>query len=92
MVDESGLSHRHFNELFRKEVGLSAKKFSRVARYQQALLYIENHEQFDWVDLAVDCRFYDQAHLIHEFQRHGNMTPVEYLQNRTDRLNHPVLN
>lgn len=92
LVDDSGLSHRRFNELFREEVGVSAKRFSRIARFQQALRYIEHHDGFDWVEVALDCRFYDQAHLIHEFRRHGNMTPAQYLKKRTDRLNHPVLN
>ena len=91
LVDESGLSHRRFNEIFRNEVGVSAKRFSRVQRFQQAIQYVESHDQVDWADVAIGCEFYDQAHLIHEFQRHGNMTPGEYLKRRTIKLNHPTL-
>ena len=45
----------------------------------------------DWSDVALDCGFYDQAHLIHEFRRHANMTPTQYLSARTERFNHPVV-
>lgn len=35
-------------------------------------------------------RFYDQAHLIHEFRRYAGSTPTAYLAKRGARLNHPL--
>lgn len=89
LVEQSGYSHRRFNELFRKTVGLGTKSFSRVMRFQRALRAIETGREFDWADMALACGFHDQAHMIHEFQRHGAMTPMEYLARRGDRFNHP---
>ena len=37
-----------------------------------------------WPDLAVDCGYYDQAHLIHEFQQLAGLTPAAYVKNRTE--------
>ncbi len=92
LVNDSGFSHRRFTELFRKNVGLSPKRFSRVTRFQKALARIHQlKEEPDWSGVALDCGFYDQAHLIHEFRRHANMTPTQYLSARTDRSNHPVV-
>ncbi|MCZ6644438.1 MAG: AraC family transcriptional regulator [Gammaproteobacteria bacterium] len=91
LVDESGYSHRRFNELFRNTVGLGAKQFSRVARFQHALRYIEGQSDVDWQDVVAECEFYDQAHLIHEFQRHAGLSPTAYVAQRGLRFNHPVV-
>ncbi len=90
LVAGSGYSHRRFSELFRTSVGLGAKQFSRVARFQRALRYLERQQQTDWQDLVAHCAFYDQAHLIHEFRRHAGMSPTRYLELRRERLNHPA--
>jgi AraC-like DNA-binding protein len=41
----------------------------------------------NWAELAVDCGYYDQAHLIHEFQEFAAVTPVEY---QRDHLEFPL--
>jgi AraC-like DNA-binding protein len=33
-----------------------------------------------WADLALDCGYYDQSHLIKEFRALAGMTPVEFLR------------
>ena len=43
-----------------------------------------------WASIALDCGYYDQAHLIHEFRRHAGMSPTRYLELRRERLNHPA--
>jgi AraC-like DNA-binding protein len=88
LVDASGYSHRRFNELFRNVVGLGAKTYTRVVRFQNALTTLERGPA-DWADLAALHGFSDQAHLVHEFRRHADMTPTEYLERRGERLNHP---
>ena len=90
LVNGSGLSHRRFNELFRATVGLGAKRYSRIARFQHALCLLERHPPVDWLDLVNECEFYDQAHLIHEFKKHSGLTPSEYLGRRGERFNHPL--
>jgi len=88
LVERSGYSHRRFSELFRRSVGLGAKQYSALARFQYALRLIERRRCFDWQDLVAVCGYYDQSHLIHEFRRHGRMTPAQYLTRRSERFNH----
>jgi AraC-like DNA-binding protein len=88
MVDKIGFSQRHFIQLFTTEVGLTPKVFSRVRRFQQAVTTIGNCKTVDWVSLALECGYYDQAHFIHDFETFSGITPATYLERKTPHLNH----
>ncbi len=83
-----GLSPRHFIQLFRQQVGVTPKAFCRVRRFQQALTTVHGVRQVDWLQVALDCGYYDQAHFIHDFQSFAGMTPSAYLAAATSHLNH----
>ena len=71
---ESGLSSRQLERRFLKDVGLSPKLLSRVLRFQQVFRAVEaNHSS--WPMVAVDCGYYDQAHLIRDFRQFAQQTP-----------------
>lgn len=92
VIDRIGLSQRRFIELFRREIGLSPKTFCRVRRFQRVLEIVHRKEHTDWAKTALDCGYYDQSHLIHDFQSLAGITPSMYLAARTMHLNHlPVI-
>ncbi|HKD73888.1 MAG TPA: DUF6597 domain-containing transcriptional factor, partial [Ktedonobacterales bacterium] len=68
VVDDIGLSARRFIQLFSAEVGLTPKLFHRVSRFQAALRHIKTGQRIEWADLAWQYGYWDQAHLIHDFQ------------------------
>jgi AraC-like DNA-binding protein len=82
VTEQIGLSPRYFNQLFRDEVGLTPKLFCRVRRFQQVLSLVEGKQQPDWLDIALTCGYFDQAHLIHEFRTFADCTPTEYVTKR----------
>lgn len=84
LASRLGLSHKGMIARFDCRVGLTPKFTSRLLRFQRALLatYQATSEP-DWPDLALDCGYYDQAHLIHEFQQFAGLTPAQYLRSRT---------
>jgi AraC-like DNA-binding protein len=89
---ETGLSQRRFIELFRQQVGLAPKAFCRVRRFQRVLEKVHRAREVDWVDVALDCGYYDQAHFNHDFREFSGLTPTEYWVRATTYLNHvPVL-
>ncbi len=74
-----GLSHKQLLARFDCRVGLTPKLTSRLLRFRKTLSVISDAPASpNWPDLAVDCGYYDQAHLIHEFQEFAAMTPTEY--------------
>jgi AraC-like DNA-binding protein len=82
VTDQIGLSARHFNQLFRNQVGLTPKLFCRVWRLRQVLYLLNGRERVDWADIAFTCGYFDQAHFIHDFQAFAHCTPTEYLHRR----------
>ncbi len=88
VTDQIGLSSRRFVQVFSEEVGLSPKLFSRVRRFQQVLQIIHCARDVDWVEIALGCGYFDQAHFIHDFKEFSGINPTTYLAARTDHLNH----
>jgi AraC-like DNA-binding protein len=86
-----GLLPKSFARRFRERVGLLPKRFSRVRRLQRVLEAIERRQAVDWAEIAVDNGYFDQAHLIHDFQDLVGMTPSAYLQTVDGERNHVPL-
>lgn len=78
-----GLSPRHLIARFRDEVGLPPKALARVIRFHGAILRLQRTSDVPWAELAAECGFSDQAHLIREFQAFSGATPTEFLRKRT---------
>jgi len=88
VLDQIGLSQRRFIQVFADEVGLTPKLFCRVQRFQRALRRIADGRPVDWVHIALDCGYFDQAHFIHDFRAFSGINPTTYVANRTQFVNH----
>ena len=75
LADGLGVSRQHLASQFKARVGLPAKLFARVCRFQHASQAIRQGPPPDWAALALDLGYYDQPHMIHEFQELGGGTP-----------------
>jgi AraC-like DNA-binding protein len=91
VTDKIGFSARHFNQLFRNVVGLTPKLFCRVQRLRQVLYLLDGKKHADWIDVALTCGYFDQAHFIHDFRSFAGCTPGEYLEQRGLHPCHVVL-
>ena len=90
---DAGLSQRRFIQVFAREVGMSPKLFCRIRRFRQALETVRHTAVPNWARVAMDCGYYDQSHLIHDFQFFSNLSPTEYVRQRSDCVmqNHATL-
>jgi AraC-like DNA-binding protein len=91
LVEHIGYSHRHVADRFRKRVGLLPKRFCRVVRFQAVLSQIRELEAVNWPQVALACGYYDQSHLIRDFQEFADMTPTAYQDRAPDEQNHVPL-
>jgi AraC-like DNA-binding protein len=88
IIGRIGLSQRRLIELFRDQVGLTPKAFCRVRRFQRVLEAVHRKQSVDWVQVALEGGYYDQAHFIHDFRGFSGLTPSAYLARATEHLNH----
>jgi len=73
-----GISSRQFERRFRNRVGLAPKLFSRIQRFQSVFHALERRQ--NWADAAIDCGYYDQAHLIRDFRHFAGEAPAALLE------------
>jgi AraC-like DNA-binding protein len=74
-----GWSARQLERQFLWRIGLGPKAFSRTIRFQTLLQIAKSGSRPDWAALALDCGFFDQAHLIREFKRFSGEPPEVFL-------------
>jgi len=82
LVEQIGVSRRNFERVFREEVGITPKAFQRVARFNQTVRELLLRDSRDYLGVALDHGYYDQAHFIHDFQTYVGETPATFLESR----------
>ncbi len=80
VAKDLGIGRRRLERGFRDHVGLSPKILARVLRFQSALAWLEGPAPVRWAELAIDCGYYDQAHLIRDFKAFAGMSPTAWLR------------
>lgn len=92
VAEELALSRRRFIELFTADVGITPKLFGRVRRFQRALAMAERPRVPDWAQLALECGYFDQSHMIRDFVHFSGFSPAALLRHRGARVkeNHVV--
>jgi AraC-like DNA-binding protein len=88
----AGLSERRFSQVFREEVGLTPKVWTRIQRFQRAVRQLHAGVDLPWAELALDCGYYDQSHFANEFRAFSGIDATSYSAGRTLWCNHvPVV-
>jgi AraC-like DNA-binding protein len=68
-----GLTERTLERRFQIHIGATPKKYARIVRLRSAVL--QRQGLSSWADAACDAGYYDQSHLIHDFQELYGMSP-----------------
>ncbi|MET0266124.1 MAG: DUF6597 domain-containing transcriptional factor [Duganella sp.] len=69
------VSRQHLAGQFRERVGLSPKLYARICRFRRATAALKHGLPPDWAQLALECGYFDQSHLIHDFQEFAHCAP-----------------
>lgn len=79
-----GLSERSLERRFQTHIGATPKKYARIVRLRNAMLQRKNFS--NWADVAYATGYYDQSHMIHDFQALYGMPPESiYPQTETSQ-------
>ena len=79
------LSPRRLTDLFAMEVGMTPKRFGRIQRFHNAVA-TSQQAGADWAQVAVECGYFDQSHLIRDFTAFSGLSPAAF-DERWTRLN-----
>jgi AraC-like DNA-binding protein len=75
LASEACLSIRQFERVFQQRIGLPPKHFSRLVRFSQAWIMKEQQPGISWIKVAHECGYFDQMHLIRDFQEFAGVAP-----------------
>ena len=83
LASDAGISSRHLERRFLREVGLGPKLLGRIIRFQQVFRAVEQCNSA-WAEIAIECGYYDQAHLIRDFNQFARQTPAVLFSNQSE--------
>lgn len=78
LVEETGYSACYIRRSFERVHGVAPKTFEKFIRFQNVLHQINYKADKSYEEIALECGYYDQAHMMHEFRRFAGVTPKVY--------------
>lgn len=80
---DAGLGVRQFERKFTQQVGITPKLYARIVRFQAALEAKVLDPRRSWADVAHTLGYFDQMHMVHDFQQFADQSPATFLKNFT---------
>lgn len=74
------LSPRQFRRTFTKRVGIGPKYFARIKRFNFVNLCLSKNPNLKWMEFVDEGAYFDQSHLIKDFQEFSGKTPNQFLE------------
>lgn len=75
LANHAALGVRQYERRFRDEIGVAPKLFARITRFQMALDAKLTAPQRSWLGIAHQFGYFDQMHMIRDFQSFSGGTP-----------------
>lgn len=86
LINDIGISGRHFDRKFIKSVGIPPKVFSRLIRFHSTLQLPGQVAVKNLTDLALYAGYYDQSHFIRDFKTFSGLSPKDYFKLSKDHV------
>lgn len=80
---ETGYSERYINRKFHEFFGMRPKVFCKIIRFQHVLNQLklfESASDSNFIKIANDAGYYDQAHMYKDFHQFAAHSPGQYLK------------
>jgi len=72
------LSRKQYERTFSEYIGASPKQFLRTVRFQNTLREKQSNKHIQLTELAYNCGYYDQSHMIIDYKLLSGKTPTQY--------------
>lgn len=74
------MSRRTLERLFSSKIGMSPKRFARIARLHRFLRYYAQVDNKNLTKAAHETQYYDQSHFIREFSNFTGESPASFFR------------
>ncbi|RTQ48521.1 AraC family transcriptional regulator [Hymenobacter gummosus] len=94
LAHDACLSVSQLERRFRQQLGVGPKLYARISRFGQAQALKQARPALDWLQVALECGYYDYQHLAKDFRQFAHATPPALLLAQAqapDRLARPGL-
>ena len=78
LLQNHRIQARRLQRVFLEEIGVTAKIYCRIARFNHAKSTIENNPEIDLRKLAYECGYADQSHFTRNFREMFGITPADF--------------
>lgn len=80
IMDITNYSYSTIERHFKRDTGLTPKRYQSLQRYKQAVREIYTTQNNDWQHYVHAYGYYDQSHFIKEIKKYTSFTPAQLLQ------------
>jgi AraC-like DNA-binding protein len=80
LANQSCLSPRQFTRKFEERIGVNAKTFQRIIRFDRAFRMKNRNPDHDWLSIAIQCGYYDYQHLVKDYKEFTGYTPPAFYE------------
>lgn len=80
LTNQSCMSTRHFIRKFEERIGISAKTFQRIARFDKTFRSKNAHPELNWKSIAFEKGYYDYQHLVRDFKEFTFHAPPAFYE------------
>lgn len=77
LEDETNYSACYLRRIFKSFHGISPKQFAQYIRFQNLLMQADK-EGIRYEQVALDCGYYDEPHMMKEFKKYSGVTLEQY--------------
>lgn len=77
LEDETNYSACYLRRIFKSFHGISPKQFAQYIRFQNLLMQADK-EGVRYEQVALDCGYYDEPHMMKEFKKYSGVTLDQY--------------
>lgn len=85
LAEKVNYSERTLRRTFQQQLGMSPKELSSIIQFQGLLQLLAKGAPSSFTDIALQCGYYDQSHLIKSFHRFYGAAPSKIMS--PDRAN-----
>ena len=80
LASTSFLSRKQFERTFLETIGITPKQFLKIVRFQNAIYVKSKNSALSLTEIAHNCGYFDQSHMINDFRTLAGISPKQYFE------------